>query len=88
MKYTRYIIHGRPIRPEQLGVIGVPIAIVGVLLLSGLMPGALFMDTGRYIRLRYVLFKREQKRVGYIKCVIRSLDQEVTRELINSLRAA
>ena len=88
MKYTRYIVHGHPVRPEELGVIALPAAAVGVVVLCGLLPGAVLMDGGRYLKLRYHLFKREQRNLNYIKCVLRSLDRAETREMVETLKAA
>lgn len=88
MKYTRYIVYGRPVRPEQLGVIALPAAMVGVVALCGLLPGAIVMDSGRYIRLKHLLRRREQRQEAYIRCVLRSLDRAETRENIQMLKAA
>ena len=88
MKYIKYIVGGRPIRPEQLGVIALPAAAVGVVALCGLLPGALLRDGGRYIKLRLILHKREQSKIRYIRSVLRSLDVVPTNQLINLLTAA
>ena len=88
MKYTRYIVYGRPIRPEELGVIALPAAAVGIVALCGLLLGAILMDSRRYLKLRYLLFKREQRNLNYIRCVLRSLDRVETREMIETLKAA
>ena len=88
MKYTRYIVYGRPVRPEQLGVIALPAAVVGVVALCGLLPGAMVMDSGRYIRMKHLLRQRELRREAYIRCVLRSLDRAETRENIEMLKAA
>ena len=88
MKYTRYIVNGRPIRPEELGVIALPAAAVGAVVLCGLLPGAVLMDSGRYIKLKYLLRQRELRREAYIRCVLRSLDRAETRENIEMLKAA
>lgn len=88
MKYTKYLTEGRPVRPEELGVIAIPAAMVGMVVIGGLLTGAILMDSGRYLKLKYLLFKREQNNLNYIKGVLRSLDREETRELINLLIAA
>ena len=88
MKYTRYLTEGRPVRPEELGIIALPSAIVGVMVIGGLLPGAMLMDGGRYLKLRYLLFKREQRNLNYVKTVLRSLDRDETEELINLLITA
>ena len=88
MKYTKYIVNGRPIRPEELGVIALPAAAVGVVALCGLLPGAMLMDGGRYIKLRLILHKREQSKIRYIRSVLSSLDVVPTNQLISLLKAA
>lgn len=88
MKYTNYIVNGRPIRPEQLGALGIPAALLGILVIGGLLPGAVLMDSGRYLKLRYHLFKREQRNLNYIRCVLRSLDREPNNQLISLLKVA
>ena len=88
MKYTNYIVNGRPVRPEQLGAMGIPAALLGILAIGGLLPGAVLMDSGRYLKLRYHLFKREQRNLNYIKCVLSSLDAVPTNQLISLLKAA
>ena len=90
MKYTNYIINGRPVRPELLGndLLALPAAAMGMVAMAGLLPGAMLMDSGRYLKLRYLLFKREQRNLNYVKTVLRSLDRDETRELINLLIAA
>ena len=72
MKYTNYIINGRPVRPETLGYdfIALPAAAVGMTVMAGLLPGAMLMDSGRYIKLKYLLFKREQRNLNYVKTVL------------------
>lgn len=88
MKYTKYIVNGRPIRPEELGVIALPAAAVGVVVLCGLLPGAMLMDGGRIVKLHYLLFKREQRKLNKIKAILLSLDRVPTNQLINLLKAA
>ena len=88
MKYTHYILHGSPMRFDDLWLIALPSAIAAVPLLTGFLCGAVVMDSGRYLKLRYVLFKREQRKLNYIKCVLRSLDREATRDNIQMLIAA
>lgn len=88
MKYTRYIVYGRPVRPEQLGVIALPAAVVGVVALCGLLPGAMVMDSGRYFKLLYLRKVKQRQRLNYIKRVLRSLDRAETRENIRMLKAA
>ena len=88
MKYTRYLFYGRPIRPEQIGMLAIPSAFMGLALITGMMPGAMAMDAWRYFKLRRLLFKRRQKNLNYIKTVLRSLGHPETEEMINLLMAA
>jgi len=98
VKYTNYILNGRPLQPEAficegkfrvLSVVAVIVpSLMGVVVISGMIPVAWFMDVGRLIKLRYLLFKKERRRLNYIKCVIRSLDRVETKELIQMLKAA
>lgn len=88
MKYTNYIVNGRPVRPEQLGAMGIPAALLGILAIGGLLPGAVLMDSGRYVKLKYLLRQRELRREAYIRCVLRSLDRAETRENVEMLKVA
>ena len=88
MKYTKYLTEGRPVRPEELGVIAIPAAMVGVVVIGGLLTGAMLMDGGRYIKLRLILHTREQSKIRYIRSVLSSLDVVPTNQLISLLRAA
>lgn len=87
MKNIRYILYGHPVRPDQLGIIALPAAVVAVPVLIAFLGGAVIMDTERYLKLRYLLFRRDKRRLNYIRCVIRSLDREPDDNLINLLRA-
>jgi hypothetical protein len=88
MKHTRYILYGKPLDFDGIGIIALPAAVMAIPLLAGFLCGAVVMDGGRMVKLRYLLFKREQQKLNYIKCVLRSLDCEVTRENIEMLNAA
>lgn len=69
MKYTNYIIDGDfnidGIIVEKKGVrqitilIGITVAIFGMVILTGLLPIAITADTIRLIRLRYYLIQKE-----------------------------
>ena len=87
MKNTRYILHDS-LNFEDFGVIALPATVFAVPFLVWLFGGALLMDGGRIVKLRYLLFKREQQKLNYIKCVLRSLDREATRDNIQMLKAA
>ena len=87
MKYTSYIVNA-PARPEAFGVLAIPAAMVGLVIYGGLYPGAVLMDGGRIMKLKYLLRQRELRKLRYIRCVLRSLDRTESRELIELLRAA
>ena len=88
MKYTHYIISGTAVNLDDAGLLVIPSAIVAVPILTGFLCGAVVMDGGRYLEYRYLLFKREQRRLNYIKCVLRSLDRVPNNQLIGLLKAA
>ena len=87
MKYTHYIVNA-PARPESLGVFAIPAAMVGLAILTGLYPGAMAMDGGRIIRLKYLQNHRKLRKLRYIKSVLQSLDRSESRENIELLNAA
>ena len=87
MKYTTYLWNA-PINTEQIGAAAILPAFVGLAVLGGLYPGAMLMDGGRIVKLRYLLFKKKQRNLNYIKSVLRSLDRSESRELIELLKAA
>jgi hypothetical protein len=86
MKYTNYIINEHPVQFDELGVIALPAAVVAVPVMIGFLGGAVLMDGGRLIKLRYLLYQRQQRRVRYLKSVVISLDHDVNEWII--LRAA
>jgi len=86
MKYTKYILKGKPIRPEELGIIAIPSAIMAIPVLIGFLSGAIIIDGGRFIKLKYILYNRDLKKEKYIRYIIRSLDHKETKELINLLK--
>ena len=87
MKYTAYLWNA-PVHLEQIGAAAILPALVGLAVLSGLYPGAMLMDGGRIVKLRYLLFKKKQRNLNYIKSVLRSLDRSESRENIELLKAA
>jgi len=82
MKYTKYIIYGNPIKPDELGILAIPTIIPAIPILTGFLIGAIIMDSNRYIRLQIVLYQRKQRKLRYIRNVIYSLDKKETKELI------
>jgi hypothetical protein len=83
MRYTNYIINGRPLQPEVLisegkfrvlSVIVVLIpSLVGAVVISGMIPIAWAMDGGRLLKLRYYQRQKELRRERYYKSVMVSL---------------
>lgn len=78
MRYTNYIVNGHPVQPEQLGVIAIPAVVFAIPALIGLLGGAVIMDSGRLIKLRYLLYQRQQRKVRYLKSVVISLDHDIS----------
>jgi len=83
MRYTNYIINGRPLQPETLisegrfrvlsiVVVMIP-SLVGVVVISGMIPVAWAMDSGRLIKLRYYQYLKAQRKERYLKNVMVSL---------------
>lgn len=87
MKHTRYIVNDS-MHFEELGIIALPALVLALPFIATLFGGALIMDGGRIAKMKYLLFKKRQKNLNYIKCVLRSLDFEATRENIEMLKAA
>lgn len=99
MKNLRYVLHGNPLQPEKLlsekrylrqvtVIIVVPVSVLGVLFIAGLIPGAGIMDLQRLVRLRYLLWSREERRKSYAKAVLLSLDRATTKSNVMMLMAA
>lgn len=99
MKYLRYILSESPLQPDnfisekqvlkELTTIAVlPAAFLGVVVLVGLIPGAGIMDLQRLVRLRYLLWSREERRKSYAKAVLLSLDRIPDKNSIMMLMAA
>jgi hypothetical protein len=98
VKYVNYIINGRPLQPERLisegslRVITIIVVIVpsmiGFIFISGLVPFAWAMDSGRLIKLRYLLFKKKQRKLNYIRNVLISLGHDNDKESFELLKAA
>jgi len=86
MRYTNYILSDKPLDFEGVGVIALPTVIFAVPVLVGLLGGAVLMDSGRLLKLKYLLFKKEQRKVKYLKSVVISLDHNESEWVI--LRAA
>ena len=98
MKYLTYILDS-PFQPEsfisetkglkELTTLAViPAAAVGLVFLAVLIPGAVGMDTARYIKLTSLRRNKRANLRNYARCVIVSLGHEPTEEKINLLIAA
>jgi hypothetical protein len=83
VNYTNYILYGRPLQPESfisegrfrvllIAVVIIP-SLVGVVFISGMIPVALMIDSGRLIKLRYYQYLKAQRRERYLKSVMISL---------------
>jgi hypothetical protein len=83
MRYTNYILNGHPLQPESfisegrfrvVTIVAVIIpSLVGVVVISGMIPVALMIDSGRLIKLRYYQYMKAQRRERYLKSVMISL---------------
>lgn len=84
MKYTNYILRGKPIRPETFisdkrglrevtTLMVLPASVVGGVFLCGMLPAAVMMDAGRTIKYNYYVKQKELRRLRYVKSVLRSL---------------
>ena len=87
MKHTRYILHDS-LNFEGFGVVAIPAAVLALPFLVWLLCGATMMDTGRILKLKYLLRQRGLRRLNYIRCVLRSLDHVESKQMINLLKAA
>jgi hypothetical protein len=83
VRYVNYIINGRPLQPESfisegrfrvvtIVVVIIP-SLVGVVFISGMIPVALMIDSGRLLKLRYYQRQRYERKVRYLKSVMVSL---------------
>jgi len=86
MRYVNYIINGHPVQPEQLGIIAIPAVVFAIPALVGLLGGAVLMDGGRLIKLKYLLYQKQQRKMRYLKNVVVSLGHSKDEWII--LRAA
>jgi len=98
MKYLNYIIKQSPLQPEKLlsekrylrqmtVIIVVPVSVLGVLFIAGLIPGAGLMDLHRLTKLRYLQWKRKERRKMYVKAVLLSLGRPTTKSNVMMLMA-
>jgi hypothetical protein len=83
MRYTNYILNGRPLQPESfisegrfrvvtIVVVIIP-SLVGVVFISGMIPVCLMIDSGRLLKLRYYQYCKAQRKERYYKAVMVSL---------------
>ena len=86
MKYTNYVINGNSLHYDEFGVIAIPTVIFAIPVLIGFLGGAVLMDGGRLIKLRYLLYMRQQRKVRYLKNVMVSLGHNESEWII--LKAA
>lgn len=88
MKYLRYIINDKPINPENAGIMGVPVGIVALPVLTVFLFGAGLMDSCRYIRLMSLRRNKRANLRKYATAVIISLGHEPTKTTIQLLITA
>ena len=98
MNYTHYILKKQPVNPsilisdrkvlhEMTVLASLPVAAVGVLVVAGLVPGAWLIDLTRLVKLRRYQWQAKKRRQAYVRCVLRSLDREPDRYIIQLLTA-
>lgn len=83
MNYTNYILNGHPFQPETFIAEGgfrivttitvMPVAIIGLPVMGCFLVAAYCIDGGRRVKLHYLLFKKEQRKIKYYKSVMISL---------------
>jgi hypothetical protein len=99
MNYTSYILKKQPINPSLLisdtrgwreltTAAVLPASVVGFVFVAGLLPVAFTIDLGRGVKLRYYKAQMKRRRLSYISCVLRSLDHEPDKDIIQLLIAA
>jgi len=99
MNYTTYILRKHPFQPEIFisdrpylreltTAIVLPAAIVGVFVNLGLVPCAVLIDLTRFVKLRRYQWIAKRRRLTYVRCVLRSLDREPNKYIIQLLIAA
>jgi len=99
MKYLTYILSSNPIQPDnfisdkqglkELTTLAVlPAAAIGLVFLAVLIPGAGLMDLHRLTKLRYLQWKRKERRKMYVKAVLLSLGRPTTKSNVMMLMAA
>ncbi|HPM11691.1 MAG TPA: hypothetical protein PK941_14740, partial [Paludibacter sp.] len=65
-----------------------PAAAIGLVFLAVLIPGAGLMDLHRLTKLRYLQWKRKERRKMYVKAVLLSLGRPTTKSNVMMLMAA
>jgi len=78
MRYTSYILNGSPVQCEQLGIVGIPAAIIAVPVMGCFLAAAYCIDGGRYLKLRYYQHLKYERKVRYLKSVVISLDHDIS----------
>ena len=84
MKYTNLIINGDIVKVDQLIsdnkilkpitiLVSLPVAIVGLSILTSAVPAALIIDGTRYVKYRYNMYMKNYKRYRYYDRVFTSL---------------
>ncbi len=99
MNHVNYILKGKPINPEVLiidravlreitTVLSIVISIVGLAVILWMLFAAVIMDSVRWVKVNLYLYKRQKRRLRYIKYVLRSLNVKVTPYHVQLLNAA
>jgi len=99
MNYTSYILSKQPVNPSLLisdrivlhevtVLASLPVAIVGMLVVAGLVPGAWLIDLTRLAKLRRYQYLAKKRRQAYVRCVLLSLNHRVDKYTVQLLMTA
>lgn len=82
MRYTNYIINGDfnidSIISKKVGIrqitilMSIPVALTGVVILTGILPFAIIADGERYTRLKYYQYLKIRQKEKQIKYIVKS----------------
>jgi len=88
MKYTNYIINGNPVDIEQMILdkrglkqlsilIALPVAITGLVIFTGAIPFAVFIDSIRALKYEYYQLQKKYKKYKHYENIFSSLSIDV-----------
>ena len=87
MKYTNHILKGnvnidgivskKPGLRQLTIILGLFVSFMGLIILTGLLPMAVGMDSTRYVKLQYYAYAKNQRQRAYIQEILISLSVPV-----------